>query len=86
MLYLWKEIMSYTEELYRDIKGYFGLPADAEITGIDQESSYTQGCDTCGHGSGYDFTIDFTYTVNGKPQWATRSGSLAEFLVSLKGE
>lgn len=75
--------MSYKEELYADLKKYFGLPEDAEILDIDEDVTFFSGCDTCGHGEGKDFTIDFAYMSGGVRRYKSCEGRLADFLGSL---
>jgi hypothetical protein len=77
--------MSWKEGFYQAVKEYLELPEDAVITSIEESSSpYFEGCDTCGYGSGQDFTIEVYYHTDSTPHgYRSVDGKLADFINSL---
>jgi hypothetical protein len=76
--------MSWKEGFYQAVKEYVNLPEDAVVTHVEEYAGiYYEGCDTCGHGSGQDFEITVSYTLNGKNHSTSIDGKLGDFINSL---
>ena len=69
----------YMDRLKVDLAKYLGLPEGNRIVGIDQESTYRQGCLTCG--GTYEFRVNVCYVdENGKRIYKSYDGDLVDFL------